>query len=99
MVQRDINTSLCSIIGLAESNAWVENANFTACHILRTCNVTPHFEEDAMLTRTGGYCIRDSAQREHSLAFLRRVKEIMRWDTQQTIDTLQQQWNDLDTLR
>lgn len=98
MVQRDINTSLCSIIGLAESNIWVENANFTACHILTTCNVAPHFGQGTMLTRTGGCCISDPIQREHSLTFLRRVKGIMSWDTQHTIDTLQQPWDDLDTL-
>lgn len=51
-----------------------------------------------MLTRIGGYCISDPIQREHSLTFLRRVKGIMSWDTQHTIDTLQQQWVDLDTL-
>ncbi|KAI4846361.1 hypothetical protein E4T44_05105 [Aureobasidium sp. EXF-8845] len=29
--------SICSIIGLARSNAWVDDANFPACHILITC--------------------------------------------------------------
>lgn len=34
--QRDLITALGNVIGLAESNAWVENANFTAHHMLRT---------------------------------------------------------------
>jgi hypothetical protein len=38
-LQAAIN-SICSIIGLARSNAWVEDANFPACHILITCKST-----------------------------------------------------------
>jgi hypothetical protein len=32
--------SICSILGLARSNAWVEDANFPALHILITCKIT-----------------------------------------------------------
>jgi hypothetical protein len=40
----------------------------------------------------------DSVQREHSLQFLRHVKESMGYDTQGTIHMLKQQWEDLDGL-
>lgn len=71
---------IAAVIGLAQSNPFVENANFTAHHILRTC----------------GYCMTDQAQRRQVLAYLERASTIMGWDTQHTIALLKDQWKDLD---
>ncbi|KAM0719132.1 hypothetical protein Q7P37_005037 [Cladosporium fusiforme] len=79
--ERDLITALGNVIGLAESNTWVENANFTAHHMLRI---------------TGGYHISSLKQRERSIAFLRRVQDIMGFRTHSTIGLLQSQWLDLD---
>jgi len=43
MSKRALITALGSIIGLAESNAWVENANFTAHHMLMSSSYTFNF--------------------------------------------------------
>ena len=47
---------------------------------------------------TGGYCITDPLQREHSLKFLQSAREALEYDTQGTIDLLKHQWDDLDGL-
>ena len=70
-----------AIVGLAESNPFVENANFTAVHLLRVA----------------GYCITNALQREHVLGFLNQVQKVMGWSTASTIATLMEQWNDLDS--
>lgn len=71
---------LSAIIGLAESNPFVENANFTAHHLLRV----------------GGYCVTNPMQRDSIIDFLERVEKIMGWSTRSTVDLLKDQWADLD---
>jgi len=44
----------------------------------------------------GGYHISNKEQRDHSIAFLRRVQDVMGFSTQPTIALLQSQWMDLD---
>lgn len=45
---------------------------------------------------TGGYHLVSQIQREHSIAFLRRVQDVMGFKTHHTIALLQSQWQDLD---
>ena len=78
--QRDVTFHLAAIIGLAESNPFVENANFTAIHLLRVA----------------GYCITNVSQRKHVLSFLKQVEKVMGWSTAPTRTVLEEQWNDLD---
>ncbi|KAI5206351.1 hypothetical protein E4T39_02551 [Aureobasidium subglaciale] len=73
---------ICCILGLARSNAWVEDANFPACHILITY----------------GYCIMDPLQREHALRFLEYIKESFGYRTELTAETLNRQWAEFDGM-
>jgi hypothetical protein len=41
IAERELVAALVNVIGLAESNAWVENANFTAHHMLRSSSYIP----------------------------------------------------------
>ncbi|EME43115.1 hypothetical protein DOTSEDRAFT_132735 [Dothistroma septosporum NZE10] len=79
-LERDVTVHLVAIVGLAESNPFVENANLTATHLLRVA----------------GYCITNSLQRGHVLQFLKQVEKVMGWSTAPTVATLKEQWNDLD---
>jgi hypothetical protein len=95
--KRSLITALGSIIGLAESNAWVENANFTAHHMLMSSPYTFISLTWHELTITsGGYHISNQAQRRSSISFLQHVEKVMGFKTQPTIDLLQSQWLDLD---
>ncbi|GAB7322968.1 hypothetical protein MBLNU13_g05499t1 [Cladosporium sp. NU13] len=78
--ERGLIAALGKVIGLADSNTWVENANFTAHHMLMN----------------SGYHISNKEQRDYSIAFLRRVQENMGFQTQSTIALLESQWMDLD---
>ncbi|KAF7194924.1 Transcription activator AMTR1 [Pseudocercospora fuligena] len=79
-LEREVSYQLAAIIGLAESNPFVENANFTAHHLLRVA----------------GYCITNPVQRISILDFLERIEKIMGWSTRKTFDLLKSQWQDLD---
>ncbi|KAF2159839.1 hypothetical protein M409DRAFT_70737 [Zasmidium cellare ATCC 36951] len=79
-MERDVTSHLVAIVGLAESNPFVENANFTAHHLLRI----------------GGYCITNPVQRQCVLDFLDHVERVMGWSTSATIALLKDQWSDLD---
>lgn len=95
--KRGLITALGNIIGLAESNTWVQNANFTAHHMLKNSPRTLTFHQGNELTiMPGGYHIRNKEQREHSITFLQRVQQIMGFETQTTIALLRSQWCALD---
>ena len=77
----------------------MENANFTAHHMLMNSSHTLILkgQEGHELTGTpGGYHISNKQQRDYSIAFLQRVQESMGFQTQSTIALLQSQWMDLD---
>lgn len=96
-MKRGVTTALGNVVGLADSNAWVENANFTAHHMLMNSSHTLVFLQGHQLTvMPGGYHISDKEQREYSIAFLRRVQETMGFQTQSTITLLRSQWAALD---
>ncbi|KAK3709107.1 hypothetical protein LTR37_011086 [Vermiconidia calcicola] len=78
--ERLVASYLAAIIGLATSNEMVQNANFTAHHILRSY----------------GYYITNPIQRSHVVHFLEHVHRLMAWNTTNTIALLQSQWSDLD---
>lgn len=80
MTKRDVTYHLAAIVGLAESNPFVENANFTAHHLLRV----------------GGYCIINPLQRKCVLEYLEHVEKVMGWSTSATVALLKDQWSDLD---
>lgn len=92
--QRGLIAALGKVIGLADSNTWVENANFTAHHMLMNSSRTLllHSPERHELTAiSGGYHISNKEQRGYSIAFLRRVQENMGFQTQSTIALLESQ--------
>ena len=95
--QRHLITALGNIVGLAESNTWVENANFTAHHMLMNSLRTLTCQQgDELTVMPGGYHIRNKEQREYSITFLQRVQQIMGFETQTTIALLRSQWCALD---
>ena len=97
MLQRGLITALGNVVGLADSNTWVENANFTAHHMLMNSMHTLPLQDEHQLTMTpGGYHISNKEQREYSISFLQRVQETMGFRTQPTITLLRNQWSDLD---
>ena len=97
MLQRGLITALGNVVGLADSNTWVENANFTAHHMLMNSMHTLPLQDEHQLTMTpGGYHISNKEQREYSISFLRRVQRVMGFQTQSTIALLESQWRDLD---
>jgi hypothetical protein len=88
---------LGNVIGLADSNTWVENANFTAHHMLMNSSHTLLLYRRYQLTVVpGGYHISNKEQREYSIAFLQRVQENMGFQTHPTVTLLRNQWRDLD---
>lgn len=98
-MKRGVITALGNVVGLADSNAWVENANFTAHHMLMNSSHTlpPEIQEGHELTvMPGGYHISNEEQRDYSIAFLQRVQETMGFRTQSTITLLRGQWRALD---
>ncbi|KAF2097946.1 hypothetical protein NA57DRAFT_76746 [Rhizodiscina lignyota] len=80
--QSMVRTHLAMIIGLANSNLFVENANFLASHFLKIC----------------GYCFSNPVQRQAVIQFLVRTEQAMGWRTTDTIAALKAQWRDLDAL-
>ena len=99
ITQRGLITALGNVVGLADSNTWVENANFTAHHMLMNSS-HPLFlqnrEGHELTVMAGGYHISNKEQREYSISFLRRVQRVMGFQTQSTIALLESQWRDLD---
>ncbi|GIZ47553.1 hypothetical protein CKM354_001064100 [Cercospora kikuchii] len=79
-LEREVTFHLAAIVGLAEHNPFVENARFTAAHLLRV----------------GGYCIENPLQRTRVIQFLDQVEESMGWMTSHTVALLKEQWQDLD---
>lgn len=43
-----------------------------------------------------GYCLSHEAQRKGAIDYLKRVKEIMGWNTCWIVEALKSQWSDLD---
>ncbi|THW71970.1 hypothetical protein D6D19_06928 [Aureobasidium pullulans] len=80
IAQQDAIGPMYSVIGLARSNAWVEDANFVACYILRAC----------------GHCITNPEQRDQAISFLDYVKGAVGYDTQGIVDMLQSRWTTMD---
>ena len=79
-MQREVTSHLAALVGLAEHNPFVENAKFTAAHLLRV----------------GGYCITNSLQRTRVIQFLEHVEDSLGWLTSHTVALLKEQWQDLD---
>ncbi|KAF2721433.1 hypothetical protein K431DRAFT_268484 [Polychaeton citri CBS 116435] len=79
LAERDLATHLSIIIGIAESNTAIENANFLACQLLSIC----------------GYCLSQPVQRKRTLDFLERVQRRMGLRTGAIGSLLQAQWEDL----
>lgn len=96
-MKRGVITALGNVVGLADSNAWVENANFTAHHMLMNSTHTLILSQGHQLTvMPGGYHISNKGQRKYSIAFLQRIQETMGFRTQSTITLLRSQWRALD---
>ncbi|KAM3417432.1 hypothetical protein BST61_g5678 [Cercospora zeina] len=79
-LEAQVTFHLAAIVGLAEHNPFVENARFTAAHLLRV----------------GGYCVENALQRTRVIQFLDQVEESMGWMTSHTVALLREQWRDLD---
>ncbi|KAI4719303.1 hypothetical protein E4T48_04415 [Aureobasidium sp. EXF-10727] len=73
-------SSICSIIGLARSNTWVEDANFPAYHILVTC----------------GHRLDGALQRDHALRFLDYIKKHFGYRIDRIANLLKGQWAESD---
>lgn len=44
----------------------------------------------------GGYCIRDPCVRTHTIQYLEKVDEVIKWKTKALIGTLKREWNGQD---
>jgi len=65
-----------NVVGLATSNGDFNNAIFESSHILKSC---------------GGY-LKDEAEQNAAVAFLRDVQQKMGWNTGKTVAELRSQW-------
>lgn len=59
----------------------------------------PEAHLNVILTIPGGYCIRDSGQRQRTLAFLHRTRHELQWRTTHLIDSLSRQWAETDSVQ
>ncbi|KAG9568666.1 hypothetical protein KCU79_g2191, partial [Aureobasidium melanogenum] len=75
--------SICSILGIALSNTWVEDAVFPGLHILITC----------------GHHLTDSLQREHAVRVLNNICTKFGYRTDRTASALQHQWAERDSSK
>ncbi|KAH6994695.1 hypothetical protein EDB82DRAFT_198951 [Fusarium venenatum] len=72
-----ISFYLCILMGLALSNPHISNAYYLPAHMLSLC----------------GYCIRDLCQRTHSIRYLEKVDEVIKWKTKSLIKKLKEDWD------
>lgn len=96
-------TSICSILGIALSNTWVEDAVFPGLHILITCkNRIPqqqyNHKSDANVSK-GGHHLTDSLQREHALRFLDLITTKFGYRTDRLVSVLKHQWAEHDASK
>ncbi|KNB10528.1 hypothetical protein FOXG_10703 [Fusarium oxysporum f. sp. lycopersici 4287] len=78
--ENNISSYLCMLMGLALSNSHVANAFYLPAHMLSLC----------------GYCIRDPCVRTHTIQYLEKVDEVIKWKTKALIGTLKREWNGQD---
>ncbi|KAF5679451.1 transcription regulatory SNF2 [Fusarium heterosporum] len=80
--EKKISGYLCTLMGLALSNEHAGNAFYLPAHMLSLC----------------GHCIQNTCEREHTIRYLRRVDEVIKWKTSLIIDTLQTEWGQVDQM-
>lgn len=51
-----------------------------------------------ILTKPGGYCIRGKLERAHTIGYLERVEEFIKWKTKAQIEALKKEWEDMDDV-
>lgn len=52
-----------------------------------------------LLTRsTGGYCIRQPCERAHTVQYLQKVDDVIKWKTRRLIQTLEKEWEEMDNF-
>ncbi|RSL68909.1 hypothetical protein CEP54_002589 [Fusarium duplospermum] len=77
-----ITSYLCTLMGLALSNEHVINAFYLPAHMLSLC----------------GYCIRRPCERAHTIQYLQRVDDVIKWKTRRLIGTLEKEWEEMDNF-
>ncbi|KAF4986608.1 hypothetical protein FDECE_15858 [Fusarium decemcellulare] len=80
--EQRIAAYLCTLMGLALSNEHVVNAFYLPAHMLSLC----------------GYCIRHPCERAHTVRYLHKVDEIIKWKTKTLIETLETEWAEMDNF-
>ncbi|KAH0274658.1 hypothetical protein KCU91_g5100, partial [Aureobasidium melanogenum] len=75
--------SMCSILGIALSNTWAEDAIFPGLHIIITC----------------GHHFTDSLQRDHALRFLDSITTKFGYRTDRLVNALKHQWAEHDASK
>ncbi|RTE72763.1 hypothetical protein BHE90_012819 [Fusarium euwallaceae] len=80
--EQRIASYLCTLMGLALSNEHVINAFYLPAHMLSLC----------------GYCIRQPCERAHTIQYLQRVDDIIKWKTRRLIGTLEKEWEEMDNF-
>ncbi|SCO44172.1 uncharacterized protein FFMR_07384 [Fusarium fujikuroi] len=78
--ENNISSHLCMLMGLALSNSHVANAFYLPAHMLSLC----------------GYCIRDPCAQTHTIQYLAKVDEVIKWKTKALIGTLRREWDSQD---
>ncbi|KAH7259873.1 hypothetical protein B0J15DRAFT_491311 [Fusarium solani] len=80
--EQRIASYLCTLMGLALSNEHVLNAFYLPAHMLSLC----------------GYCIRQPCERAHTVQYLQKVDEVIKWKTRRLIQTLEKEWEEMDNF-
>lgn len=87
------------LMGLALSNSHVANAFYLPAHMLSLCRfpLSPNVRMIADVSLfVGGYCITDPCVRTHTIQYLEKVDEVIKWKTKALIGTLKREWNGQD---
>ncbi|KAL2682367.1 hypothetical protein Neosp_006817 [[Neocosmospora] mangrovei] len=80
--EQRIAAYLCTLMGLALSNEHVLNAFYLPAHMLSLC----------------GYCIRQPCERAHTVQYLQKVDDVIKWKTRRLIQTLEKEWEEMDNF-
>jgi hypothetical protein len=86
-------------MGLALSNEHTGNAFYLPAHMLSLCMFTVN--SCAVITNdaaSGGHFIRNPCVRTHTIRYLRKVDEVIRWKTNSLVENLQTEWGQEDLI-
>lgn len=85
-------------MGLAISNEHAGNAFYLPAHMLSLCKCRRPTLNQLLIFIPGGYCMRDLCARKHTVQYLEKVEDVIKWKTRLLIETLKKEWHDADEI-